>query len=427
MPAALDALRAEARALDAADELAEFRDAFLLPPGPDGSPAVYLCGNSLGLQPLGVRRALERELDDWARLGVEGHFHAENPWFSYHEPLKAPLARLVGALPVEVSIMAGLTSSLHTLLVSFYAPAGKRTKILYEGGAFPSDRYALASHARLHGLDPDETLVALQPRPGAHTLETDDVCAQIAALGDSLALVMIGGVHYYTGQLHDIEQITAAGHAVGARVGWDLAHAAGNVPLQLHDWNVDFAAFCSYKYLNSGPGSAAGIFVHERWAQSPELQRLAGWWGNDPERRFSMPERFEPARGADGWQQSNAPVFAIAPLRASLALFDRASMSALRAKSERLTGLLERALLAVVPEGALEIITPRDPAARGCQLSLHLPARGEALHAALTEAGVVCDFRRPSVIRLAPVPLYNRFEEVVQVAAIFERLLGAAP
>lgn len=422
--APLDALREEAAALDAADALAPLRAEFHLPPRADGSPSVYLCGNSLGLQPRGTREDLLAELDDWARLGVDGHFEARTPWFDYHQALKPGLARICGAREDEVTSMAGLTTSLHALLVSFYAPQGRRRKILLEGGAFPSDRYALASHARLHGHEPADALVELQPRPGESLLRRQDVLDRIEALGDELALVMLGGVHYYTGQLHDIAAITAAGHAVGAKVGWDLAHAAGNVPLQLHDWDADFAAFCSYKYLNAGPGSAAGVFVHERWGNAPELQRLAGWWGNDAASRFSMPAQFVPARGADGWQQSNAPVFTMAPIRTSLRLFDRATMPALREKSLALTGLLERAIAAVVPAGTATLITPSDPAQRGCQLSLEVPERGEALHRALAEAGVVCDFRRPSVIRMAPVPLYNRFDDVVRVAEVFARLLG---
>ncbi len=425
---ALRDLRDQAEALDAADPLAALRDEFLHPRAERGGEAVYFCGNSLGLQPRGARAALLQELDDWAAHGVEGHFHAKHPWFSYHEDLTAPLARLLGAKPSEIAVMAGLTTTLHALLISFYQPVPGRAAIVLEAGAFPSDRYALASHARLHGYDPATTLIELAPRPGEHTLRRQDVLDVLQARGAEIALVMLGGVQYYTGQVHDMAAITAAARAQGCKVGWDLAHAAGNVALALHDWGPDFAAACSYKYLNAGPGSAAIAFVHERWEQAPELPRLAGWWGNDPASRFAMPETFVPARGAAGWQTSNAPVFSMAPLRASLALFDAATMPALRAKSVALTGLLQAAIDAFAPslaaDAGIDVLTPRAVDERGCQLSLALPGRAEALHAALLAAGVVGDHRRPDVIRLAPVPLYNRFADVVRFADVLASLLG---
>ena len=425
---ALRDLRDQAEALDAADHLAPMRDAFHHPRAASGGEAVYFCGNSLGLQPRTTRAAMLQELDDWAAFGVEGHFHARHPWFSYHEDLTAPLARLLGALPSEIAVMAGLTTTLHALLVSFYQPTAERFAIVLEAGAFPSDRYALASHARLHGFDPATTLIELAPRPGEHTLRLEDVQACLAERGGEIALVMLGGVQYYTGQVHDMAAITAAARAQGCRVGWDLAHAAGNVELALHDWGPDFAAACSYKYLNAGPGSAAIAFVHERWEAAPELPRLAGWWGNDPASRFSMPQSFVPARGAAGWQTSNAPVFAMAPLRTSLALFDQATLPALRAKSVALTGLLQATIDAFAPslqgEAAIDVLTPRAPAARGCQLSLALPGRAEALHGALLAAGIVGDYRRPDVLRLAPVPLYNRFVDAVRFGEVLASLLG---
>ncbi len=422
----LAGLRERAEASDRADPLASLRDEFLFPQGPGGDVA-YLCGNSLGLQPRATRAALLDELDDWQRLGVEGHFHARNPWYSCHEPLAAPLARLLGASPHEVAAMGSLTSTLHALLISFYRPSGRRAKIAVEEAAFPSDRYALASHLRLHGRDPDEALVVLRPRPGEASLRTEDVVETLRRHGDELALVMLGAVHYYTGQLHDMATITAAGRALGACVGWDLAHAAGNVELQLHDWDVDFAVGCSYKYLNAGPGSVGIAFVHDRHAMSPDLPRLAGWWGNDPASRFAMPEAFQPARGAVGWQQSNAPVFAMAPLRVSLELFDRATMPALRKKSLALTDLLAEGVQRLFDEhqGVGELLTPSDPQARGAQLSLRLGGRADGLARALQAAGVVADLRRPDVIRVAPAPLYCRFADVTRVLQVVADFFAA--
>ncbi|SFQ27396.1 kynureninase [Hymenobacter arizonensis] len=403
--------------LDAADPLAAFRQEFHIPPGPDGQPCAYLCGNSLGLQPKAARAAVEQEFDAWERLGVEGHFHGTSPWMHYHETLAAGSAALVGARPIEVVVMNNLTVNLHLLLVSFYRPTATRYKILMEGGAFPSDQYAIESQARLHGLDPAEVIVELVPRPGEHTLRTEDIEATIKELGDSLATVLIGGVNYYTGQAFDMVAITRAGHAVGALVGFDLAHAAGNLEMHLHDWDVDFACWCSYKYLNSGPGGASGVFVHERFAHRPDLVRLAGWWGHDPSDRFQMKKGFRPMAGAAGWQLSNAQIFPMAIHRASLDLVERAGgMAALRRKSEQLTAYLEARIHELgLPTSQLEIITPTDPAQRGCQLSILVHQRGRELFDYLASQGIIADWREPNVIRLAPVPLYNSFEDVRRV------------
>ena len=403
--------------LDATDPLAAFRQEFHLPAGPNGQPCAYFCGNSLGLMPKAARAAAEQEFDSWERLGVEGHFQAPSFWMHYHDTLTEASARLVGALPLEVVVMNNLTVNLHLLLVSFYRPTATRYKILMEGGAFPSDQYAIESQARMHGLDPAEAIVELVPRPGEYTLRTEDIEAKIAELGNSLATVLIGGVNYYTGQAFDMAAITRAGHAVGAYVGFDLAHAAGNLALHLHDWDVDFACWCTYKYLNSGPGGTSGVFVHERFAHRPDLVRLAGWWGHDASVRFQMKKGCQPMAGAAGWQLSNAQIFPMAIHRASLTLVERAGgMAALRRKSEQLTGRLESHILNLgLPTSQLEIITPADPAQRGCQLSVLVHQRGRELFDFLAAQGIIADWREPNVIRLAPVPLYNSFEDVDRV------------
>lgn len=407
--------------LDAADPLARFRAEFHIPPNPDGQgECAYLCGNSLGLLPRRARAAVEAEFRSWERHGVEGHFHGTSPWLRYHETLTDATARLVGAQPLEVVVMNSLTVNLHLLLTSFYRPTPPaRFKVLMEGGAFPSDQYALESQVRLHGLDPETAIVKLLPRAGEHTLRTADIEAKIADLGDSLAVILLGGVNYYTGQAFDMGAITRAGHAVGAAVGFDLAHAAGNIELHLHDWDVDFACWCSYKYLNSGPGGTSGAFVHARHAHRTlaELPRLAGWWGHDPADRFEMKKGFRPMPGAAGWQLSNAQIFPMAIHRAALELVDEAGgMAALRAKSEQLTAYLEQQIRALaLPAAELEIITPTDPAQRGCQLSVLVHRRGRALFEHLAADGVVADWREPNVIRLAPVPLYNSFADVARV------------
>lgn len=413
-----------ARRLDAADPLRAFRERFHLPPHTDGTPVVYLTGNSLGLQPKSARDYVLAELDHWAEHAVEGHFRKPSAWFDYHRFLTDATARLVGARPSEVVVMNTLTVNLHLLLISFYRPTPTRYKLLIEGGAFPSDQYATESQVRLHGFDPADAIIELLPRPGEHTLRTEDIEATIRQYGDSLATIMLGGVNYYTGQFYDLESITRWGHAVGATVGFDLAHAAGNVPLQLHAWDVDFACWCSYKYLNSGPGGVSGAYVHERFAARPDLPRLAGWWGHDPEVRFQMRPGFRPAPGAEGWQLSNAQVIPMALHRAALAIVDEAGgIGPLRAKSEQLTGYLEWLLQGLnLPPEALEIITPADPAQRGCQLSLLAKRNGRALFDTLTQAGVVADWREPNVIRVAPVPLYNSFEDVWRFADILRRV-----
>ena len=412
--------------LDATDPLAAFRQEFHLPAGPDGRPCAYFCGNSLGLMPKAARAAAEQEFDSWARLGVEGHFQAPSFWMHYHDTLTEASARLVGALPLEVVVMNNLTVNLHLLLVSFYRPTATRYKILMEGGAFPSDQYAIESQARMHGLDPAEAIVELVPRPGEYTLRTEDIEAKITELGNSLATVLIGGVNYYTGQAFDMAAITRAGHAVGAYVGFDLAHAAGNLALHLHDWDVDFACWCTYKYLNSGPGGTSGVFVHERFAHRPDLVRLAGWWGHDASVRFQMKKGFQPMAGAAGWQLSNAQIFPMAIHRASLALVERAGgMAALRRKSEQLTGRLESHILNLgLPTSQLEIITPADPAQRGCQLSVLVHRRGRELFDFLAAQGIIADWREPNVIRLAPVPLYNSFEDVDRVGEALARFFS---
>jgi kynureninase len=405
--------------LDRADPLACFREAFLIPRRPDGQPVIYFCGHSLGLQPRALRPLLEQELDDWARLGVEAHFKGTTPWYAYHEVFRDVGARLVGARPGEVVMMNALTVNLHLMLVTFYRPRPDRGKILVDEPVFPSDLYAIKSQLQLHGLHPADALLTLRPRPGEHTIRMEDLEALLERQGHEIALVLLSGVNYFTGQWFDLRAVTAAAHRHGCVAGFDLAHAAGNVPLCLHDWDVDFAVWCSYKYLNSGPGAVAGCFVHERHGHDLTRPRLAGWWGNDPATRFQMQRQtdFVPRPGADGWQLSNPPILAMVPLRASLGLFDEAGMPPLRAKSERLTGYLLE-LLDQLPPGRLEVITPREPEQHGCQVSLRVRERVPELLQALEAAGVVCDFREPDVIRVAPVPLYNTFEEVWRFAQV---------
>ena len=415
-----------ARQQDSADPLRRWRDEFHHPVI-DGRQVLYFTGNSLGLQPRGARAALELELDSWARLGVEGHFHGPHPWFDYHERLTAPSARLVGARDLEVVCMNSLTTNLHLLFVSFYRPTASRWKIISEAKMFPSDRYLLETQARFHGLDPDEAIIEVAPRAGAHVIEEDDIIAAIEANASELALVFFGGVNYFSGQLFDLERLTRAAHDAGAVAGFDLAHAVGNVPLALHDWNADFAAWCTYKYLNGSPGNVGGIFVHERHAHNAGLPRFGGWWGHDKERRFLMESGFSPLPGAEGWQLSNAPVMGMALLAASLDVFDAVGMPALRAKSVALTGYLEFVIEAVVadfPSVELRIITPREPQRRGCQLSIGLGGTDKRLFDALNAAGVLTDFREPDVIRMAPVPLYNSWQDVFRLGESLRTALG---
>ncbi len=412
----LAASREEALELDASDTLARFRGEFRIPPGPGGAPAAYFCGNSLGLLPTAAHRDVVAELEDWARLGVRGHFHARTPWYDYHEQFREPGARLVGAEPGEVVMMNGLTVNLHLMLAAFYRPAGRRRKVLMERPAFPSDRYAVETHLRLRGVDPGEALVEVGPREGETDVREEDLLSAMDRTGDELALFLLGGVNFLTGQLFDLGRLAEGARERGAVVGYDLAHAVGNVPLALHDWGVDFAVWCSYKYLNAGPGAVAGCFVHTRHHGLP-FSGLAGWWGNDPATRFGMhllPD-FVPHGGAEAWQLSNPPILSMAPLRAALDQFDRAGMAALRAKSEALTGFLERLLYEHLAD-EVEIVTPRDPARRGAQLSLVVEG-GRKARDRLERAGVVTDFREPNVVRAAPVPLYNTFDDVWRLVA----------
>jgi kynureninase len=413
----------EAMQFDQADPLGRFREQFHLPVRSGSTPWIYFVGNSLGLMPKAARATVLQELDDWATLGVEGHFHGKTPWFSYHEVFRETGARLVGALPGEVVMMNSLTVNLHLMLATFYQPVAGRSIIATEDCAFPSDTYALETHIGHRGFDPGANLLVIRPRQGETLLRTADIEELLERRGKEIALLMLGGVNYYTGQLFDLERIAAAARRQGCVIGFDLAHAAGNVELRLHDWNVDFAVWCSYKYLNGGPGAIAGCFVHERHGTNLDLPRLAGWWGTAPDTRFLMHlnEHFVPRPGADGWQISNPPILSLAPLQASLALFDEAGMIALRKKSVALTGYLVRLIDEFAP-GTIEIISPRGPEARGCQLSLRVRGGGRALFEQIQDAGVLCDYRNPDVIRVAPVPLYNTFHEVWRFAQILGQL-----
>jgi len=415
--------QAFAQSLDKSDALSPFRNRFHFPQH-EGHSVLYFTGNSLGLQPKGVKEAFNQECDDWATFGVEGHFLARKPWYSYHERFAAGAAKLVGAKEGEVVMMNQLTVNLNLLLVTFYKPEGKRRKILFEAKPFPSDQYAFASQARLHGLDPNDVLVELLPREGEFILRKEDILEKIKELGDELALVCFGGVNYFTGQLFPMKEITEAAHKVGAMCGFDLAHAAGNVPLELHDWNVDFACWCTYKYLNSGPGSVGGVFVNERHATNPNLFRLAGWWGHNKETRFQMGPDFDPIPTAESWSMSNAPVFNMIAHEVSLEIFSEAGMKALHEKSLLLTAYLDFVLKEVMSITGQKLIriTPEDPAQRGCQLSVIVEGYDRKLVSTLYEQGVVVDWREPNVIRLAPVPLYNSFEDVYQLGKVLEQI-----
>jgi kynureninase len=412
-----------ARRMDRQDPLKKYRKEFFIPQI-NGKPSIYLCGNSLGLEPRRTRRYLLEELEDWATLGVEGHLHGRRPWLYYHHLTKKPLAKLVGAKPSEVVAMNQLTVNLHLLLSTFYRPNASRFRIITEAGAFSSDQYAVESQIQLQGLTTTDALVELSPRKGEHHLRTADILKAIKDQGSQLALVLFGGVQYYSGQFFDLEAITAAAHDVGAYAGFDLAHAIGNVPLSLHRDNVDFAVWCSYKYLNSGPGSVAGAFVHERHADG-RLPRLAGWWGHNEKDRFKMKKGFIAMPGVDGWQLSNFPVLTGAAHLASLEIFSQAGMPALRRKSIQLTGYLRWLLAAIDPDVKhYAIITPDEESSRGCQLSILMNHRnGKRVFDAITRKGVIADWREPDVIRIAPVPLYNTFEDVYRFAGIFAESL----
>lgn len=407
-------------ALDAEDPLRQYRNQFLIPAAGDRKECIYLAGNSLGLQPRQARSYIEQELDDWAKLGVEGHFEAKYPWLPYHENLTDMSARLVGAKPSEVVVMNTLTVNLHLMMVSFYRPTKERFKIVTESGAFPSDQYAVASQAKFHGYEPDEAIIELTPRDGESILRTDDIINLIEQEGDSVALVMLGNVNYLTGQAFEVEKIARAARAKGCNIGLNLAHGAGNLLLKLHDWDVDFAVWCSYKYLNAGPGGLSGCFVHEKHANNFDLPRFAGWWGHNKKERFKMGPEFDPIPGAEGWQLSNPPIFQLAALRASLEIFDAATMAAIREKSVRITGYLEY-LLNQLPQGFCSIITPKNPEERGSQLSIRLAKDPKDMLEALKREGAICDFRNPDIIRATPIPLYVRYQDVFDFAKILAR------
>jgi kynureninase len=412
-----------AKEMDEQDPLSHFRERFHFPKV-NGKEAIYFCGNSLGLQPKSVKDYIDRELANWANLAVDGHFHGEDAWYHVRKKSKPALAEIVGAQEHEVVAMNNLSVNLHLLMVSFYQPTDERYKIIVEAGAFPSDQYMLETQIKFHGLDPLDVLIELKPRAGELTLRTEDIVAEILKQGDSLALVNMAGLQYYTGQFFEMKAITEAAHSVGALAGFDLAHAAGNVDLSLHDWDVDFATWCSYKYMNSGPGNVSGIFVHERFAERADLPRFAGWWGHDEGERFKMEKGFVPMYGADGWQLANSNVLALAAHQASLDIFQEAGMANLRAKSTKLTAYLEYLIRQISGKsGILEIITPKNPSERGCQLSLLIHRGGKAVFDEWYNQGVVGDWRNPNVIRLAPTPLYNSFLDVFRFAKILEHSL----
>lgn len=408
-----------AKKLDRQDSLKRFRSMFNIPKV-KGKTAIYFTGNSLGLQPKTTKKFVNEELEDWATLGVEGHIHSRRPWLYYHRFTKKGLAALTGSKPSEVVAMNHLTVNLHLMLVSFYRPTKTRFKIITEAGAFSSDQYALESQVKLHGLNPEETIVELKPRNGERALHTEDIVAAIEQHADQLALVLIGCVQYYTGQFFNVKKITEAGHKAGAMVGFDLAHGIGNVPFNLHNDNVDFAVWCGYKYLNSGPGTVAGAFVHERHATNFELPRLAGWWGHNEDERFQMKKGFKPMAGVDGWQVSNFPVLPGAALLASLEIFQQAGIKNLRKKSLLLTGYLEF-LLNEIQSDSFQIITTNKKEERGCQLSIYMHKNGKKVFDKITKAGIFADWREPNVIRVAPVPLYNTFEEVFRFVETFKK------
>lgn len=411
---------------DELDPLKSYRKQFHFPSFHE-KKMIYYTGNSLGLQPISTKKYIDQELNDWAKWGVEGHFHAQRPWMPYHEFITEKAAKIVGGKNNEVVVTHSLTTNLHLLMVSFYRPTKTRFKILCEKKAFPSDQYALQSQAKFHGYQPEEAIVEIGPRDGEYTIREEDVLAKIEELGESLAMIMIGGVNYFTGQVFPMKEITAAGHKVGATVGFDLAHGAGNIPVSLHDWNVDFAAWCGYKYLNSGPGGSSGLFIHERHVKNKDLIRFAGWWGHDKNDRFLMPDKFNPIPTAEAWQLSNAPVLSMAAHLASLDIFDEVGMEALREKSIQLTNYQEFIINDINERNShinLEIITPKDTSKRGCQLSIVAHGQGKSLFEKLSANGVVADWREPNVIRIAPVPLYNSFEDAFDFGKIIEAAIN---
>ncbi|MBL0056025.1 MAG: kynureninase [Chitinophagaceae bacterium] len=411
-----------AKKLDAEDPLKDFRSRFYIPII-NGRECIYFTGNSLGLEPRTTQDYIVDELEDWASFGVEGHFHARQPWFSYHEQFPDLLSPIIGAEREEIVVMNQLTVNLHLLMISFYRPTQKRYKIICEAKAFPSDQYALESQVRLHGLDPEETIIEIAPRTGEHQIQTEDILSVITEHSDELALVIFGGVNYYSGQVFDMHRITRAAHDAGAYCGFDLAHAVGNVELHLHDWETDFACWCSYKYLNSGPGSVAGVFIHQRHLKDPSIPRLAGWWGHDKNTRFQMEKGFKPIPSAEGWQLSNAPVLSMAAHKAALDIFEEAGMEKLVQKGRLLSDFLLYILdeiNASHPERMIEIITPRKAIEKGCQVSMLMQNKGKAVFEALKQNGVIADWREPNVIRVAPVPLYNSFEDVYRFGEVLQ-------
>ncbi|HUH50669.1 MAG TPA: kynureninase [Flavobacterium sp.] len=410
-----------AQQLDKEDPLAHYRNEFIFPKV-NGKDVIYFVGNSLGLQPKSAKKYVDEVMTDWANLAVEGHFYAEKPWWDYQERFAEPLSRIVGAKPSEVAVMNTLTVNLHLLMVSFYRPTTSRYKIICEEKAFPSDQYLLQSQVAHHGFSPEDAIVEIKRREGEHNIRLEDVLAKIDEVGDALALVMIGGVNYYTGQVFDMKTITQKGHSVGAVVGWDLAHAAGNVKLELHNWDVDFAAWCSYKYMNSGPGNVSGIFIHQKH-HNANLPRFAGWYGHNKERRFLMEPQFDPVKGAEGWQISNLPILSLAPYLASVDMFDKVGMDALIQKRNTITAYLEFVLKEISKEiqGNFEIITPENPIERASQISVFLHGQGKELFNYLMKNGVITDWREPNVIRLAPVPLYCSYQDIYQFGQVLKQ------
>lgn len=411
-----------AKEQDQNDALASYRNQFHIPKDKDGNPWLYFTGNSLGLQPKSTQKYIQQELDDWANLGVEGHFEAKNPWMPYHEFLTESMAKIVGAKPIEVVTMNTLTTNLHLLMISFYQPTKTKYKIVIESDAFPSDRYAVQTQLEFHGFDAKEGLIEWKPRKGEELLNMDDLESILEEQGDEIALLLIGGVNYYTGQYLDIKKIAQLGHAKNCMVGIDLAHGVGNIKLKLHDSGVDFAAWCTYKYLNSGPGSLGGLFVHEKHAHNKKLKRFAGWWSHNKATRFNMRQPLDVIPGAEGWQLSNPPILSMAAIKASLDMFNEVGMDALREKSEKLTGYFEF-LLNEMNTDKIKIITPSNPKERGCQLSIQLKDADKSLHKKLMDAHISTDWREPDVIRCAPVPLYNTYEDVYRMVEKLKELL----
>ena len=412
-----------AQQLDAQDELQHYRNEFLFPQH-NGKNVIYFTGNSLGLQPKRTKKYVDDIMNDWSNMAVEGHFYAEKPWWDYHERFANPLSKLVGAKPSEVTVMNTLTVNLHLLMVSFYRPTKTRYKIICEEKAFPSDQYMFQTQVNFHGYKADDAIVEIKRREGEHNIRLEDIIAKINEVGDELALVLIGGVNYYTGQVFDMKAITEAGHKIGAMVGFDLAHAAGNVKLELHDWNIDFAAWCSYKYMNSGPGNASGCFVHEKHHANKDLSRFGGWWGHNKQRRFIMEPEYNPIVGADGWQISNLPILSLAPYLASVEMFDEVGMEKLISKRNQITAYLEFILHeidAAIDGTEFEIITPANQEERGCQLSVFLHGQGRSLFDYLMKNGVITDWREPNVIRLAPAPFYCSYEDMYDFGQILKQ------